>query len=43
MKGKQEPVSFMIKNLCDVETGIIFSIELQEGKVEMATRDYQGW
>ncbi len=31
MKGKPEPVSFMIKNLCDVQTGIIFAIELQQG------------
>jgi hypothetical protein len=26
MKGKPDPVSFMIKNLCNVETGIIFAI-----------------
>jgi hypothetical protein len=32
--------SFMIMNLCCVESGIMFAIELQEGKVEMARRDF---
>ena len=27
MKGKPEPVSFMIKNLCCVESGIMFGRE----------------
>uniref|UniRef100_A0A7S0QP21 PiggyBac transposable element-derived protein domain-containing protein n=1 Tax=Cryptomonas curvata TaxID=233186 RepID=A0A7S0QP21_9CRYP len=40
MIGKPESVSFMIKNLCCVECGIMFAIELQEGKVEMATSDF---
>jgi hypothetical protein len=40
MIGKPESVSFMIKNLCCVHSGIMFAIELQEGKVEMATRDF---
>ena len=40
MIGKPEPVLFMIKNLCCVETGVMFVIELQEGKLEMGTRDF---
>jgi hypothetical protein len=40
MIGKPESVSFMIKNLCCVESGVMFAIESQEGKVEMATRDF---
>jgi hypothetical protein len=43
--GKDEkrpdgPPALTIKNLCCVESGIMFAIELQEGKVEMATRDF---
>jgi hypothetical protein len=40
MKGKPEPVSFMIKNLCDVQSGVMFAIELQEGKEEMSKRKF---
>ena len=40
MKGKPEPVSFMFKTLCCVETGIMIAIELQEGKEVMAGRRY---
>ncbi len=40
MQGKPEPVSYMFKNLRDVETGIIFAIELQEGKEAMPTKDF---
>ena len=40
MKGKPESVSFMFKNICCVETGIMIAIELQEGKEVMATRRY---
>jgi hypothetical protein len=36
MKGKSEPVVFRIKNVCDVVSGVICVIELQEGKEEMA-------
>ncbi len=44
MKGKPEPVSFMIKNLCDMHSGLMLAIELQEGKEEMSKRKfvYQG-
>jgi hypothetical protein len=37
---KAEAVSFMIKNLCDVQSGVMFAIELQEGKEEMAKRKF---
>jgi hypothetical protein len=40
MKGKPEAVSFMIKNVCDVHSGVMFAIELQEGKEEMAKRKF---
>ena len=40
MKGKPETVSFMIKNVCDVQSGIMFALEFQEGKEEMAKRAY---
>ena len=40
MKGKPEAVSFMIKNVCDVHSGVIFAIELQEGKEEMSKRKF---
>jgi hypothetical protein len=40
MKGKPEAVLFMIKNLCDVHTGVMFAIELQEGKEERAKRKF---
>ncbi len=40
MKGKPEPVSFMIKNLCDVHSGVMFAIELQEGKEDMSKRKF---
>ena len=40
MKGKPEPVSFMFKTLCCVQTGIMIAFELQEGKDVMATRRY---
>ena len=40
MKGKPEPVSFMFKTMCCVETGIMIAIELQEGKEVMARRQY---
>jgi len=40
MKGKPEAVSLMIKNVCDVHSGVMFAIELQEGKDEMAKRRF---
>ena len=40
MQGKPEAVSFMIKNLCDVHSGVMFALELQEGKEKMATRKF---
>jgi hypothetical protein len=42
MTRKPESVSFLIKNLCyvELEIGIIIAMEIQEGKEEMAKRDF---
>jgi hypothetical protein len=40
MKEKPEVVSFMIKNVCDIHSGVLFAMELQEGKEEMAKRKF---
>jgi len=40
MKAKPKPVSFTIKNIADIDTGIIFHLKLQEGKEAMLSKQF---
>ena len=40
MKNKPVPVSFLVKNVADAQTGMFFHLELQEGKTAMADKEF---